>query len=109
LIVRARRCALGLVLLAGCGDRSPPALWPEPPPPTLAKPIGIDEPVRAATDVSGATEGGAPDGAPAEGGVDATAQPAKTSADEPSRPGGEPPITAEPKPGERMPMPPLTP
>jgi hypothetical protein len=29
--------------LLGCGDRAPPALWPEPPPPTLAAPIGIDE------------------------------------------------------------------
>jgi hypothetical protein len=28
--------------LFGCGDRSPPALWPEPPPPTLAHPIGVD-------------------------------------------------------------------
>ncbi len=32
------------VLLAvdGCGDRSPPALWPEPPPPALAVPIGVE-------------------------------------------------------------------
>ena len=32
------------VLLAvdGCGDRSPPALWPEAPPPALAVPIGVE-------------------------------------------------------------------
>ena len=47
---RARRGGLtrGLPLFLaiasgmGCGDRSPPALWPEPPPPTLARPIGVD-------------------------------------------------------------------
>ncbi|MFO0632292.1 MAG: hypothetical protein U0168_05515 [Nannocystaceae bacterium] len=33
-----------VALPAGCGDRSPPALWPEPPPPTLAHPIGVDAP-----------------------------------------------------------------
>ncbi len=38
-------CRLGAVAvltstLAGCGDRSPPAKWPEPPPPTFARPIG---------------------------------------------------------------------
>ena len=31
-----------LGLQAGCGDRSPPPLWPDPPPPVLAKPIGIE-------------------------------------------------------------------
>lgn len=27
-------------LLAGCVDKTPPPLWPTPPPPTLAEPIG---------------------------------------------------------------------
>jgi hypothetical protein len=35
--------ALASLASLGCGDRAPPALWPEPPPPTLAAPIGIDE------------------------------------------------------------------
>lgn len=35
---------LTLGCAAGCGDRAPPALWPEPPPPTLAKPLLVDEP-----------------------------------------------------------------
>ncbi len=30
--------------IVGCGDRSPPALWPEPPPPALAEPIGVADP-----------------------------------------------------------------
>ena len=80
---------------AACGDRSPPALWPEPPPPTLAKPIGIDEPVHEATDV--ATTG------------DTDAVPAPTSADDPAPPGGEPPRTSDPLPPGRLPMPPLAP
>jgi hypothetical protein len=47
--------AVGLVIvlqLLACGDRSPPALWPEPPPPTLAAPLGIAVPSTddAATD-----------------------------------------------------------
>lgn len=35
-------CVFGLT--GACGDRAPRALWPEPPPPTLAKPIGIEDP-----------------------------------------------------------------
>ena len=31
----------------GCGDRSPPAMWPEAPPPTLAVPIGVSDPQRS--------------------------------------------------------------
>lgn len=38
-ITRARLLS-GALLAVGCADRAPPALWPEPPPPTLATPIG---------------------------------------------------------------------
>jgi hypothetical protein len=89
------RWALVVVALAGCGDRSPPALWPEAPPPTLAKPIGIDVPVRSAT------------GEPTADAADTTAVPAPTSADSPTPPGGTPPITSDPLPRGRLPMPPL--
>lgn len=34
------RLLVAVLLVAACGDRAPPPLWPEPPPPTLAKPIG---------------------------------------------------------------------
>lgn len=36
-------CALSLLCvgLCACADRSPPPLWPQPPPPTLAEPIGV--------------------------------------------------------------------
>lgn len=100
--MRARRCALVFVVLAACGDRSPPALWPEAPPPTLAKPIGIDEPVRAVTDP---TEPPSPTDAAGAPDVDATAQPAPTSADSPYPAGGTPPTTTAPKQPERLPMP----
>jgi hypothetical protein len=90
------RWALVVVALAGCGDRSPPALWPEAPPPTLAKPIGIDVPVRSAT--------GEPT---ADAAADTTAVPAPTSADSPTPPGGTPPSTSDPLPRGRLPMPPL--
>lgn len=54
------RAVVGVLLasvasLLGCGDRSPPALWPEPPPPTLAHPIGVDTP-----DPGDAADAGAP-------------------------------------------------
>lgn len=40
----ARVVTIALVAaLTGCGDRAPPALWPEPPPPTLAEPIGAQK------------------------------------------------------------------
>ena len=50
-----RRCfsAAGWALVAvalgphGCSGRAPPPLWPEPPPPTLAEPIGIEPPARS--------------------------------------------------------------
>ncbi|MBK8238480.1 MAG: hypothetical protein IPK74_23370 [Deltaproteobacteria bacterium] len=45
-------------MLAGCGDRSPPALWPEPPPPTLARPIGVEQ--DAAAVVTGAADVASP-------------------------------------------------
>jgi len=42
---RVRAVAVvGLLLVCACGDRAPPALWPEPPPPTLAHPIGVEDP-----------------------------------------------------------------
>lgn len=48
----ARLACVWLWAAAGCGDRSPPALWPDPPPPTLAAPIGVDEePSETAVDV----------------------------------------------------------
>ncbi len=36
------------VALAGCVDKTPPPLWPTPPPPTLARPIGEVERPEAA-------------------------------------------------------------
>lgn len=39
-----RLVTLGSLLLMGCADRAPPPLWPTPPPPTLAEPIGVVEP-----------------------------------------------------------------
>ena len=84
-----RHWALGLFVLAACGDRSPPALWPEPPPPTLAKPIGIDEPPKA-TEVATSTTGD-------DAGDESKAGPAT--------PSGE----ATPLPEGRLPMPPLAP
>lgn len=36
--------------LAGCVDKTPPPLWPTPPPPPMATPIGVTErPVSAAS------------------------------------------------------------
>lgn len=63
--------AIGMCLALGCGDRSPPAMWPEPPPPTLAEPIGVGGP-----------------SAPAEPGVDRKSEstPARTPAGEGSDP-----------------------
>lgn len=35
-----RGASIGLcVALSGCVDKAPPATWPEPPPPVLAKPV----------------------------------------------------------------------
>jgi hypothetical protein len=86
--VRApRRAACLWLWIAACGDRSPPALWPEPPPPTLAKPIGIDEPARQAATNDGATS---------DATTDAVATPS-----EPAKPAVDP--------SERPPMPPLVP
>ena len=45
-----------LVALSGCVDKTPPPLWPTPPPPTLAQPIGVA--ARA-----GQGDGGGPGGA----------------------------------------------
>jgi len=46
--------------LAGCVDKTPPPLWPTPPPPTLAAPIGgwteRDVPVKPAAEKSDAPE-----------------------------------------------------
>lgn len=39
--------ALGLVVWTGCADKAPEPKWPEPPPPTLAEPLG-QEPEPAA-------------------------------------------------------------
>jgi len=55
-IVRRRAAIFFLFLCAGsiaCGDRSPPALWPEPLPPALAEPIGVADPSTAAPSASG--------------------------------------------------------
>ena len=62
-MLRAAGLVIVLQLLA-CGDRSPPALWPEAPPPTLAAPLGIAEPSTepaAATDVAAAEPDAAAD------------------------------------------------
>ena len=55
----------GLVVVAGCADKAPEPKWPEPPPPTLAEPLGQGPDAR--TDAK-APEGGdeAPE-SPAEG------------------------------------------
>ena len=88
---------LGWVVLAcACGDRSPPALWPEPPPPTLAVPIGVATPEvakaapAAADDASGSprlaaesdageaeSSGESPARSPAEASADAHAGPSR--------------------------------
>ena len=42
-VARLHMSLLGLVLggsLFACVDKAPPATWPEPPPPVMAKPVG---------------------------------------------------------------------
>lgn len=39
-LARTLIAALAVAGVSACGDRAPPPLWPEPPPPTLAEPIG---------------------------------------------------------------------
>lgn len=40
---------LGSVAFGGCVDKTPPPLWPTPPPPPMATPIGVpDRPASAA-------------------------------------------------------------
>lgn len=71
--------ALGLVVVPGCADKAPEPKWPEPPPPTLAEPIGQEaaagdkpgtqpveseepgNPQRSATDAPGPAAGAAGD------------------------------------------------
>lgn len=39
---------LGLLAFGGCVDKTPPPLWPTPPPPPIATPIGVpDRPASA--------------------------------------------------------------
>ena len=97
---RAAACAV-IVLATACGDRAPPALWPEPPPPTLAEPIGVGdttgdrdpEPTRAtepATEPAPAgDESGAQPAPPPE--PDAKAEPAADAKAPPKAPAGTPP------------------
>lgn len=39
----ALTCALFCGPLWGCVDKAPPPLWPAPPPPSIATPIGVTE------------------------------------------------------------------
>lgn len=48
-----RTAAILFVSSIACGDRSPPAMWPEPPPPALAEPIGVADPSAPAPSASG--------------------------------------------------------
>ncbi len=56
--------AMMLAGLVGCADRAPPPLWPEPPPPTLAEPIGepvLDEEPPPAVEPAGDAEPATPE------------------------------------------------
>lgn len=72
-----RIAAIVVVLLGACGDRSPRALWPEPPPPALAEPIGVADP-SAPSASPPATVGDAKVEPPAQD-ADAKAEPAAAS------------------------------
>jgi hypothetical protein len=77
---------LGLVA-SGCVDKTPPALWPSPPPPPMATPIGVPE--RVAAPVTAASEAqeaqSEPEEAAAEGPVSVEA-PASPAASPPEQP-----------------------
>lgn len=73
---------VSLAATVACGDRSPPALWPDAPPPTLAAPIGVDDGSFAANEP--ATPSVRVDGAEAEG--EAEAAPAKPAASDSPEP-----------------------
>ena len=62
--------AAACVFALGCVDKAPPATWPEPPPPVMAKPVGGDAaptPVAEAPDEPSAALEGTND--PKEGAV----------------------------------------
>ncbi len=94
--VMAALVALGWAVL-GCGDRSPPAMWPEAPPPTLAVPIGVADPSApeggdpAAKPEAAKPEAAKPEAAKPEAAKPAAAKPAA------AKPGPRA-ATAEPRP-----------
>ena len=76
MVAAKRHAAIGglvaVLSVAACGDRAPPALWPEPPPPTLAKPIGVEDP--EGMDATAKAEAEAAAAAEAEAAAQAAAQ-----------------------------------
>ena len=101
------------ICVAGCGDRAPPPLWPDPPPPTLAEPIGspgakakapreaqTPAPREPATDGASASNPAKPTGGADTDGVAAAAAQGETEGGEGGEAGeGLPPADApEPKP-----------
>jgi hypothetical protein len=101
---RVVRWCIASGVVVGCGDRSPPALWPDPPPPTLAAPIGVDDDPSddalelprspAAVPSPGVTT--APDPAAPRSAADAEREPSPDA--ERSDVGGEPTPRAKPSP-----------
>ncbi len=89
-------CAPVLLVMSGCPDRAPPPMWPDPPPPTLAEPIGgSDEPKASDAPATDARAPPSPGGAGADetdGAVDTDPAPAADpdGAVGPEEPSGEP-------------------
>ena len=80
LVVASTLSVLSFVLV-GCGDRAPPALWPEPPPPTLAEPIGVQHGGRAPDPVGVPPGGAATEGSGEAHSGDATSAGRETGGD----------------------------
>lgn len=83
------RLTIAFVVLGvplGCGDRAPAALWPDPPAPTLARPIGIPDPAEASGSAPADVEPSSAEGSSATGGVSDAEQPAEA---EPISPAGD--------------------